>query len=172
MEDIAWKRDKTPYLVFPCAKCKQYTYVRATQKTKKCVRCGHSHKVIKILESGEIVKGISCAVESVKKRQNEFALKELGTHPEFRASNDYKIDNLINSNKEILEEDNDNENYAKFKKLLMELSELYREFPFYVIEIMAEKYNIPDSEVKLLTRNFINQRILIQLEDSLFKLNQ
>ncbi|MFX0001310.1 MAG: hypothetical protein ACFE9Q_11300 [Candidatus Hodarchaeota archaeon] len=172
MEDMAWKRDKTPYLVFPCMKCKQYTYVRTTQKTKKCVRCGHSHIVIKILENGEIVKGISSAVESVKRRQNELALEELGNYPEFRASNDYKIDNLVKSHKKIIEEDNDNENYAKFKKLIIELSELYREFPYYVIEVMAEKYGIPDSEVKLLTRNFLNQGILLQIEESLFKLNQ
>lgn len=171
MEEIAWKRDDTPYLVFPCAICKQYTYVKVTQKTKKCVRCGHSHIVTKILESGEIVKGISSAVDTVKIRQNEFALKELGRYPEFRTSNDFKIDKSIMPQHNITEEDFDDENYAQFKKMLLELSDLYREFPFYLIEIMAEKYGIPDSEVKLLTRNFLNQGILIRLEDSLFKLN-
>jgi len=158
--------------VFPCAKCKQYTYIKTTQKAKKCVRCGHSHTVTKILESGEIVKGISTAVQTVKRRQNEFALKELGTHPQFRALNDFKIEKTIKLQHKITDEKSDDENYAKFKKLLTELSDLYREFPFYAIEIMAEKYEIPDSEVKLLTRSFLNQGILIRSEDSLFKLNQ
>ncbi len=158
--------------MFPCAKCKQYTYVKNTQKTKRCVRCGHSHTVTKILESGEIVKGISIAVQTVKRRQDEFALKELGTHPQFRALKDFKIDKTIKLQQKITDEKSDDKNYVKFKKLLIELSALYREFPFYLIEIMAEKYEIPDSEVKLLTRNFLNRGILIRLEDSLFKLNQ
>jgi len=158
--------------VFPCAKCKQYTYVKISQKTKKCIRCGYLHTVSKIVESGEIVKGISRAVETVKIRQNEFALNELGTYPQFRALNDIKIDKMIKLQQNMLDEKSEDENYAKFKKLLIELSDLYREFPYYVIEIMAEKYEIPNSEVKLLTQNFLNQGILIQLEDSLFKLNQ
>ncbi len=158
--------------MFPCAKCKQYTYVKNTQKTKKCIRCGYSHTVSKIVESGEIVRGISNAVETVKIRQNEFALKELGTYPQFRALNDIKIDKMIKLQQNMPDEKSEDENYTKFKKLLIELSDLYREFPYYIIEIMAEKYEIPNSEVKLLTRNFLNQGILIQLEDSLFKLNQ
>jgi len=136
------------------------------------VRCGHLHIVSKILTNGEIVKGISTAVETVKRKQDEFALNELGTYPQFRALNDIKIDKMIKLQQNMPEQKNEDENYAKFKKLLIELSDLYREFPFYVIEIMAEKYEIPNSEVKLLTRNFLNQGILIKLEDSLFKLNQ
>jgi hypothetical protein len=158
--------------VFPCAKCKQYTYVKVIQKTKKCIRCGHSHVVLKVLKKGEIVKGISSAVDTVKMKQDEFALKELGTYPEFRVANDFKIDKSIKPQLNITDDDSDDENYARFRKLLLELSDLYREFPYYVIEIMAEKYGIPDSEVKLLTRNFQKEGILIQLEDSLFKLNQ
>jgi len=171
MEENAWKRDETPYLVFSCTKCKQYRYVKTTQKTKKCIRCGHLHTVSKVLMNGEVVKGISTAVETIKRRQDELALKELGMPPQFRALNDFKIIKTVKLQQKIPEKKTDDENYAKFKKLLIELSDLYREFPSYIIDIMAEKYEIPDSEVKLLTRNFLRQGVLIQLKNSLYKLD-
>ena len=172
MEEIAWKRDKTPYLVFPCMKCEQFTYVKTIQKTKRCVRCGHSHLVTEIVNRGEIVKGISSAVETVKKRQDEFALKELGTNPEFRASNDFKIQKLDLKQSNIFDVDTDDDSHIKFKELLIEISNLYREFPFYIIEIKAENYGFSDSEVKLLTRNFVKKGTLIELQGSMFKLNK
>ncbi|MFX1304402.1 MAG: DUF1922 domain-containing protein [Promethearchaeota archaeon] len=175
MEEIAWKTDKTPYLVFPCSKCKQYTYAKTTRKTKKCTRCGRSHIVSKILSIGEIVNGISVAVELVKKRQDELAIKELGTSPEFRTINDFAILKSVKGKshkKEILDkEDNEEQYYSKFKHILIELSNMYSKFPFYILEMMAENYNIPSSEVKLLANTFQKQGILIKLDDNLYQVN-
>jgi len=81
MEEGALKKDQNPYLLFACSKCKQYLYVKTTQKTKKCLRCGRQHKVSSIINSGEIVRGITKAVEMVQFRQNELAIIELGTTP-------------------------------------------------------------------------------------------
>ena len=153
-------------------KCEQFTYVKTIQKTKRCVRCGHSHLVTEIMNRGEIVKGISSAVETVKKRQDEFAIKELGTIPEFRASNDFKIEKLDQKQSNIFDVDTDDDSHIKFKELLIEISNLYREFPFYIIEIKAENYGFSDSEVKLLTRNFVKKGTLIELQGSMFKLNK
>ncbi|MHA2220106.1 MAG: DUF1922 domain-containing protein, partial [Candidatus Hodarchaeales archaeon] len=55
MEDIQFKKDETPYLIFACYKCKQFLYAKTTQKTRKCLRCGRMHKIEKIIDSGEIV---------------------------------------------------------------------------------------------------------------------
>jgi len=175
MEEIAWKTDKTPYVVFPCAKCKQYIYTKTTRKTKKCTRCGRSHTVRKIMNSGEIVNGISVAVDLVKKRQDEFAIKELGTQPEFRTVNDFKIaksheDKKIGS-EIIVKEGNEEQYYSKFKHILIELSNMYSKFPFYILEIMAENYNIPSSEVKLLANTFQKHGLLIRLDDNLYQIN-
>lgn len=175
MEEIAWKTDTTPYLVFPCAKCKQYTYAKTTRKTKKCTRCGRSHVVSRIIASGEIVNGISVAVELVKKRQDELAIREFGTSPEFRTVNDFTILKSVKgkSNKhEIIEkEDDEEEYYSKFRHMLVELSNMYPKFPFYIIEMMAENYNIPSSEVKILAITFQKRGFLIRLDDNLYQVN-
>ncbi len=95
MEEAGFKKDETPYIIFPCSKCKQYMYVKTTQKTKRCLRCGRSHKVVSINDSGEIVEGITEAVNTVKQKQAEFAIKENGNIPEFRAIGDFKSSNKI-----------------------------------------------------------------------------
>ena len=173
MEEIAWKTDKTPYLVFPCAKCKQYTYTKTTRKTKKCTRCGRSHTVSKIMNIGEIVNGISVAVSLVKKRQDELAIRELGDSPEFRTVNDFRktLKGKINKNEIIEKEDDEEQHYSKFKHMLVELSNMYPKFRFYIIEMMAENYNIPNSEVKLLAKTFQKQGLLIRLDDNLYRVN-
>ncbi len=91
MEEVGWRKDENPYLIFTCSKCTQYLYVKTTQKSKKCLRCGRQHKVSSIINSGEIVKGMTKAVEMVKTRQNELAVEELGAKPEFRAGDDFTI---------------------------------------------------------------------------------
>ena len=170
MEDIAWKRDETPYIVFACSKCRQYIYAKTTQKSKKCARCGRTHAVNNILESGEVVLGISTAVELVKKRQDEFAIKELGTRPAFRSSNDFTITQSIDKDEEISKEEGSNDEYRiKFKQMLIHLSNRYENFPLYIIEIMAENYGVPESEIKLLIRSFQKQGILKRLKDNLFQ---
>ncbi len=164
MEDIKWKKDETPYIIFTCSKCHHYIYVKSIQKTKKCARCGYVHKVSKIMERSEIIKGISNAVELVKKKQNDLAIKELGSEPEFRTLDDFKINRKVNRQKDIIDSDsNDDIYYGKFKTMLYDLSKTYKSFPYYVIEIMAENKGIPHSEVKLLTRKLQRQGFLIQV---------
>ena len=82
MEEVGFKKDENPYIVFPCSKCKQYMYVKTTQKTKRCLRCGRYHKVVTILSTGEIAKGMTNAVNMVKQKQREFSRKEVGEIPE------------------------------------------------------------------------------------------
>ncbi|MCK4859155.1 MAG: hypothetical protein KAS87_01200, partial [Candidatus Omnitrophica bacterium] len=85
MEEIAFKKDETPYLVFVCKKCRQYSYVKTVQKTKKCLRCGRTHQVKDILNLGEIVSGMTEAVNTVKRKQTELAI------PEFRSEGDFVV---------------------------------------------------------------------------------
>ena len=121
--------------------------------------------VSNLIGSGEIVNGISVAVERVKEKQNELAIKELGAPPEFRSFNDFNVATSIKSSR--IGEDQEEDVYiCKFKKMLIKLAEMYKELPFYVIEIMADNYNIPSSEVKILTRFFQKKGILIQKANS------
>jgi hypothetical protein len=172
MEDIAWKKDETPYIVFPCSKCHQFTYVKTTRKAKKCARCGRINNLLKISETGEIVLGISTAVKIVKKKQDELAVKELGNHPEFHTSNDFKVVQFL-ENLEISHENTheDLQYQTRFKEMLIKLSTMYRSFPYYIIEIMADNYDIPKSEIKLLTRSFQKQGILIRQKDNTYSLS-
>lgn len=163
MEDKTWERDRTPYILFACEKCHQYTYVKSTQNSKKCVRCGYTHKVNKIRYQGEIVNGISRAVELVKQKQNEIAIKELGSEPEFRTSGDFIVTGKIKSQKIIVNNDSGDVDYLdRFKQMLSNISETHNLFPYYIIEIMAENYGIPQTEVKLLTRKLQKQGYLIR----------
>ncbi len=171
MEEVGWKRDETPYIVFGCKKCNQFMYVKETQKRKKCLWCGRSHKVSDIKNNGEIVNGMTNAVKTVKERQNDLAIKELGTLPEFKSLNDFRITkNIKRISKAIANCIVENDYLYKFKKMLIELSEMYSEFPFYIIEMMAEEYGIPDSEVKLMTPMFVKQGILIRLNNNSYKI--
>ena len=170
MEDSVWKKDENPYLVFSCSKCHQFTYVKPTRKSKKCVRCGRSHDVSKILEKGVIVYGVSTAVKLVKSKQNELAIKELGTHPDFRAFNDFNITKPLDKKEKNIDEENiENEYYSRFKEMLFDISKNYKRFPLYIIEMMADNYYIPESEVKLLTRSFQKQGILKLVKGHLFQ---
>lgn len=166
MEGEGWKRDEKPYLVFTCLKCKQYIYVKTTQKTKKCLRCGRQHKVALILNTGEIIKGITKAVEMVKTRQHELAIKELGTTPEFRASDDFTVKSSPKKTFAIDNSSNDNDYSSKFTKMLQEISGSYTVFPFYVLEIMAENFDIPVSELKILVKVFQKKGILLRQDGS------
>ena len=101
MEEIAFKKDETPYLVFTCKKCRQYSYVKTTQETKKCLRCGRTHQVKDILNLGEIVYGMTAAVETVKQKQNELAI------PEFRSEGDFVVATNNKKNKRKVPSDRD-----------------------------------------------------------------
>jgi len=164
MEDVGFKKDETPYLVFACKKCQEYSYVKTVQKTKKCLRCGRTHQVRDILSDGEEVIGMTEAVNAVKRKQNEIAT------PEFRSGSDFvvatnrvarpksRVDTKIQEDQEI--------NYEqKFNEMVIELSSLYKRFPKYLLEIKAEDYQIPPIELKSLIRNAKKSGILIKNED-------
>lgn len=173
MEAEGWQKDEKPYLIFTCSKCKQYLYVKTTQKTKKCLRCRRQHKVSSIINTGEIVKGMTKAVELVKTRQNQLAIKELGNSPRLRAADDFSImrsvKKLEDFNETRRDKVDDNEYAAKFQEMMLEISGLYREFPYYVLEIMAENYAIPLSELKLLLRNSQKKGFLIRSGHNSYK---
>ncbi len=132
MEDITIKKDETPYLIFKCKKCKEYSYVKTAQSTKKCLRCGRVHQVREILKNGEVVYGMTEAVNTVKKNQNELAI------PEFRSGSDFVVASLSvtlpkSRVKAVKNEDqiiNYKENYAE---MLFEISKLYKRFPKYML---------------------------------------
>lgn len=177
MEVGEWKRDETPYIVFACTKCKQFMYVKKTQKTKKCLRCRRTHKVSDISNSGEIVNGMTRAVETVKERQHELAIKEMGNAPEFRSFEDFKLPNLSRAKRRKVETSGEENDYLpQFKKMLIKLVELYIKVPYYGFEIFAEDYNIPKSELKILFHSFLkrgvitkdNQEYRINLDNSNF----
>jgi tRNA G26 N,N-dimethylase Trm1 len=170
MEQKGWEKDQNPYLIVTCLKCKQYMYVKTTQKTKKCLRCGRQHTVSKIISLGEIVKGMTKAVEMVKTRQNELAVKELGSVTEFRADYDFTV---RSRSKKIIDIGNlkDNNNFSnRFTKMLQEISGSYTTFPFYVLEIMAENFRIPLSELKILVKTFQKKGILIRSKDNSYRI--
>lgn len=170
MEHEGWKKDENPYIVFACLKCKQYMYVKATQKTKKCLRCGRRYKVPTIINSGEFVKGMAKAVDMVKTRQNELAIKELGNVPEFRAGDDFNVKSRPQKVINVDINNDDGDLSTQFTAMLHEISSSYSLFPFYVLEIMAENFGIPLLELKILVKNYQQKGILIHLEDGSYKI--
>ncbi|MHA1372915.1 MAG: DUF1922 domain-containing protein [Promethearchaeota archaeon] len=166
MEEAEWKRDETPYLVFACYKCHQFSYVKTTQKTKKCLRCGHSHQVESLLRKAEIVNGMTSAVNRVKFLQNELGYEELKEEPDFASEGGFKIASN-NEGKErnvsIMPQkkgDEDEQLFDSFILMLRKLSEMYRTFPKYIIEIIAENKNIPQSEITRLIRRSLKEGYL------------
>ena len=175
MEETAFKKDETPYLVFTCKKCQQYSYVKTTQKTKRCLRCGRTHQVKDILGLGEIVYGMTAAVEVVKQNQTELAT------PEFRSEGDFVVATKKfptrtpvkkSKSKVLLDKDDDkninNDFKEQFSEVLLELSSLYGKFPRYMLEIMADNYGIPAVELKLLIKSFKKQGIITVLKNEDF----
>jgi len=152
MEDITIKRDETPYLIFACEKCGGFSYVKIVQKTKKCLRCGRKHEVQDILKKGEVVSGMTEAVNTVKRKQNELAT------PEFRSGSDFVVAMfsvaLPKSKIKVVKNGDQEIDYKqKFTEMLFELSKLHKRFPKYMIEIMSKDYGIPAIELKTLIRN-------------------
>jgi len=173
MEEVGFKKDETPYIVFPCSKCKQYMYVKTTQKTKRCLRCGRYHKVATILSTGEIAKGMTNAVNIVKQKQREFSTKEVGEIPEFRTIGDFKSSNKVNINPaHKIEKVSNIEDYTTdFKRMLSELSSTYKKFPYYILEMMAEDYKIPINELKILIPDFLHRGFLKRVGENLFRIS-
>jgi len=149
-----FKKDRTPYLVFSCTKCSNFSYVKITQKTKKCLRCGRIHQVRNLISNGDIVQGMTSAVNKVIEKQNKLALNEMGHLPEFKSDNEFKV--AISQGSRYPEKLNkkDNTSSSKFKLMLEDISRNYQEFPIYVLEVMAENYSIPMAEISRLTVKF------------------
>ncbi|MFX1364514.1 MAG: DUF1922 domain-containing protein [Promethearchaeota archaeon] len=163
MKDVRWKRDKTPYIVFACSKCKQFMYAKQTQKSKKCLRCGLTHKIPNLLSSKDIIHGMTNAVERVKEKQHELAIQETGSAPEFSSFGDFKIQKRKEPiNKEMILMDSESEYIRKFNKMLMNMEEIYTKVPYYVFEIFAENYAIPESELNFLIHLFQKKGVLIK----------
>lgn len=164
MEEIAIKKDETPYIIFACKKCQQYSYVKTTQKTKKCLRCGRMHQVQDILKNGDIVSGMTEAVNAVKRKQNELVI------PEFRSGSDFVVaaNNRVrpkSSIKALRGTDQEIDYTSKFAEMLLELSKLYKRFPNYILDIMATEYEIPATELKALIRSAKKSGMLIKNGD-------
>jgi len=168
LKEKGWTRDKTPYLVFCCKKCHQYSYVKISQKTKKCLRCGSVHQVSSIMSNGDIVKGMTNALELVKKKQGEFK-----RNPQFEVDDSFKINieqesgvkkqkspDQIGPRRKITFVGKE-ENYSlRFKQMLLELAKMYKSFPKYLIEMMADNYSIPKQEIPQLLRIMTSQGFL------------
>jgi len=161
------------YLIFACTKCKQYSYVKTTQKTKKCLRCGRNHLVEKILDSGVIINGITKALEAVKARQNGLAIKDSKGGLNLRSENDFVIKKESRKPKVLkIKELNYDE---LFKKILIEIknSLIYsakKGVPGYYIDMISKERNIPLENVKSLKKVFLKNNSL-QLSNNCFYIN-
>ena len=164
MEEIAIKKDETLYVIFACKKCQQYSYVKTTQKTKKCLRCGRMHQVQDILKNGDTVSGMTEAVNAVKRKQNEIVI------PEFRSGSDF----VVNANNRVRPKSSikalrgtyqEIDYTSKFAEMLLELSKLYKRFPSYMLDIISTEYGIPAIELKTLIRSAKKSGMLIKNGD-------
>ena len=167
MEDIEIKKDETPYLIFACRKCGGFSYVKTVQKTKKCLRCGRTHQVRDILDTGEEVIGMTEAVNAVKRKQNEIAI------PEFRSGSDFvitsqKVVRTKTKVKELKVNKEEIDYSSKFNDMIVELSNLYKKFPKYLLEIKAEDCGIPKTELNSLIKSAIKSKKLIRNSDNDF----
>ena len=168
--DQGFKRDETPYLVFSCSKCKQYQYVKTTQKTRKCLRCKRAHTVESYLDKGEIVKGMTVALELVKEKQNK-----LGGIPDFTSENDFIVARNIKPPERKKKkpqkrlEEAEVDYYDNFLCMLDKIKEQYSEFPAYILRLMAPEFEIPNRMIIPLKNKALKAGILINTKDNYFK---
>ena len=173
MEVEKWKKDETPYLIFQCTKCSRWLHVKTIQKTKKCFACGRTHQVKKFTDAGQIVKGMSAAINIVKNKQDELAVKEHGKKPDLRSEKDFYIATTLNKiqppNIVSQKEKEFNTDYSNdFRTILMTLSKKHKRFPGYMIKILADEYKIPEVEFNLLRLKCITEGILIPLKNDYY----
>ena len=173
MTEEGWKKDEKPYLVFECHNCHEYSYVKTTQKTKKCLRCGKNHIVLRIMNTGFIVKGMSKAVECVKRKQEEkFGTSNLQSNSTFvPAMNLNKVESIGYHNISAKPDDNDGY-YEQFKVMLTYLSELYKIFPRFMIELMAETKHVPLEEITFLINESVQKGFLIKTQTDYYRINK
>jgi len=161
------------YLIFSCTKCYQYSYVKTSQKTKKCLRCGRNHLVKNIIDSGIVVEGITKALEVVKKEQNELAIKDSKGGLNLRSENDFVMKNESKKNDFLKNGAFDYDEL--FKQILIEIknSLIYsakKGVPGYYIDMISKERNIPLENVKSLKKVFLKNNSL-QLSNNCFYIN-
>lgn len=170
MEDNRFKKDSTPYYVFACMKCKNFSYVKTTQKGKKCLRCGRTHQVKNIIGISEEIYGVTAAKNKVIELQHELGLKELGSEPQLRADNDFLI-TLPDSKKTLSNNEiKDKKNSSIFQNLLHALHDKYKQFPLYMIKLSAIDYEIPQKKLQLLIKEYFNNGFLKKAKNGLYLL--
>ncbi len=178
--EITWTRDATPYQVFACRKCGQYTYAKTTQKTKKCARCGRNHQLRLMMAKSELVSGITAAVETIKIRQGELAIKELGRAPDLRLPNEFSVANKCPEFSAVVPETSkknknkvkDDEDFTEeFRNALLKLSRSYSKFPAYLLEMISEEFSIPSAEVQLLTASFVKRKVLRATKNDYYEID-
>ena len=113
----------------------------------------------------EVVYGMTEAVNAVKRKQNELAI------PEFRSGSDFVIatQSIVRTKSKVKELKGDEEEIdylAKFTAMLLELSKLYKRFPKYMLEIMAEDHDIPALELKSLIMSAKKSGTLVKNSDN------
>ncbi|MBN1801448.1 MAG: hypothetical protein JW891_08080 [Candidatus Lokiarchaeota archaeon] len=166
MKERGWKKDVTPYFVFCCFKCNNYSLVKTTQKRKKCLRCGHFHIVTQLESTSEVIKGATAARKRLIELQNSLSLKETGRLPDFSADGDYSISNSSNfdniySNKELTK-------YDFFKMVLRKLDQRFKRFPEHVIYMLAEDHGISKEKVKRFIDICFREGFLKKTQEDLF----
>jgi len=163
------KKDQAPYLVFACSKCGQYSFVKPTQKNKKCMRCGRTHNVSTL--SGEIIKGVFAAREAVVQKQHQLK----GT-PQFISNNGFELAAPIppkesNVREASLKKSQDPDDYSlAFRNILGVIRKEFARCPGYFILYWAEEARIPAKEVQFLMRNAVRQKILQPQKEGYFKI--
>ncbi len=123
------------------------------------------------IEIIEYVNGLSLAVNRVKEKQNNLAIKELGHPPELRGLNEYKFKPKVNSKKEKMmkKKEEIEGKKEKFQKLLFELSKKYRIFPKYMIELLIDDYQIPKTKLNNLIMYDLKKKILEEINKNYYK---
>ncbi|MBD3254796.1 MAG: hypothetical protein GF383_06870 [Candidatus Lokiarchaeota archaeon] len=164
MTDLTFRRDKTPYFVFQCERCEQYSYVKTTQKAKKCLRCGKTYHIAKIRTQKEVetVLGMTLALERVKELQSRIAWEVDFRSPfDFKRPPKSKSRPLQKARRQISREVIDENTYETlFQNLLTEISHLYSSFPFYALEILNDKSKIPIKTLTTLVKSYLKRRKL------------
>jgi len=181
------------YVVFKCLKCKQYTYAKTTQKSKKCPRCNANYKTIIILNNlpkfdGILVDGLINASQTVKRLQFEISIFKTQSFNSLTSS--ISLENRITKSNNILstktlqvkklEEDPLYEYTLKkqeidewFIKLInflkcIQVQEKIDEnigFPEYVLDISITELGIPNNLKTQLIQKFKKSQNVIKLNN-------
>ena len=117
---------------------------------------------------GEIVKGMTAALNRVKELQNQ-----LGGNPKLASQDGFSIASSGASTSFSQPQENEIKNeddlYPAFLSLLIELSKSYKEFPYHLIELMADDKGISKSKIHSLVRKALRENALTQ-KNSMFRL--